>query len=213
MIAVKRVPSSRAARDLQLEEPPYRPFAMKFTIVLFLCLPVCAQTWFTNVTKRPTSNACAIGWTTAVPTIAHIDYGLVAGSYTKSGANSTQYWRSKTATISGLTAGTTYHFRIVASDITKDWIRSLDYTCTTSTTTAHSVNLNWQASSSTGVTGYYVYRSLISGGYYALLASAAGLTYTDNAVQSGAIYYYVVKAITSAGQQSTYSNQVKATIP
>ncbi len=63
------------------------------------------------------------------------------------------------------------------------------------------------------MTGYRVYRSTISGGYYALLASAAGLTYTDTPVQSGAIYCYVVSAINSAGQQSTYSNQTKAVIP
>jgi hypothetical protein len=188
---------------------------MRFSIVLFLCLPACAQTWFTNVTKTATSNSCAIGWTTAVPTISHIEYGLTAGSYTKSNTNSTQYWRSKTATISGLTPGTTYHFRIAAADTSADWIRSLDYTCTTLkvTTSQHSVKLNWQASSSTGVTGYKVYRSTISGGYYGLLASAAGLTYTDAAVQSGSLYYYVVSAITSAGQQSAYSNQVKAVIP
>jgi hypothetical protein len=188
---------------------------MKFLIVLSLCLPACAQTWFTNVTKTPTTNSCAIGWTTAVPTIARIEYGLAAGSYTKSNATSTQYWRSKTATISGLTAGTTYHFRIVAADTSNDWINSLDYTCTTTktTTSQHSVQLNWQASSSAGVTGYKVYRSTISGGYYGLLAAVASRTYTDSAVQSGAIYYYVVKAITSAGQQSAYSNQAKAVIP
>ncbi len=188
---------------------------MKFAIVLFFCIPACAQTWFTNVTKSPASNSCAIGWTTAVPTIAHIEYGLAVGSYTKAGANSTQYWRSKTVTVSGLTAGTTYHFRIVAADTSHDWIKSLDYSCTTTKTTTaqHSVKLNWHASSSTGVTGYSVYRSTISGGYYALLAAVASLTYTDSAVQSGAIYYYVVKAITSAGQQSAYSNQSKAVIP
>jgi hypothetical protein len=187
---------------------------MKFVIVLFFCLPACSQTWFTNVTKSPTTTSCAIGWTTAVPTIAHIEYGLAAGSYTKSTANSTLFWRSKTATISGLTAGTTYHFRIVAADTSRDWIKSLDYGCTTTKTRAqHSVKLNWQASSSTKVTAYRVYRSTIPGGYYALLASAAGLTYTDTAVRSGATYYYVLSAINSAGQQSTYSNQVKAVIP
>jgi hypothetical protein len=187
---------------------------MKFAIVLFLCLPGCAQTWFSNVTKNPTANSCAIGWTTAVPTIAHIEYGLATGSYTKSSANSTQYWRSKTMTISGLTARTTYHFRIAAADTSNDWTRSLDYTCTTATTAAqHSVKLNWQASIGTGVTGYKIFRSTISGGYYALLASAAGLTYSDTAVQSGSTYYYVVAAINSAGLQSKYSNQVNAVIP
>ena len=187
---------------------------MKLAIVLFLCLPACAPTWISNVTKSPTTNSCAIGWSTAVPTIAHIQYGLAAGSYTKSTANSTQYWRSKTTTISGLTAGTTYHFRIIAADTTNDWLTSLDYTCTTNKTTAqHSVKLNWQASSSTGVAGYRVYRSTISGGYYALLASPGSLYYTDNGVQSGATYYYVVKAVNSAGQLSTYSNQARAVIP
>jgi fibronectin type 3 domain-containing protein len=103
---------------------------------------------------------------------------------------------------------------MVAGDKTKVWITSLDYTCTTATTTAqHSVKLNWQASTSTGVTGYKVYRSTISGGYYGLLTSLAALTFTDTAVQSGATYYYVVAAVNSAGLQSAYSNQVKAVIP
>jgi fibronectin type 3 domain-containing protein len=80
-------------------------------------------------------------------------------------------------------------------------------------TAQHSVKLNWLASRSTGVTGYRVYRSTISGGYYGLLASVAGLTYTDQTVQPGTIYYYAIKAITRAGWVSTFSNQVKAMIP
>src|SRR5215467_3514982 len=129
---------------------------MKFIIVLFLCLPACAQTWFSNVTKKPTTNSCAIGWKTAVPTIAHIQYGLAAGTYTYSNANSTQYVYSKTETISGLKPGTTYHFKIFAADGAHDWIQSLDFTCTTTKTTtasSHSVKLNWLASSSSGVNG------------------------------------------------------------
>ena len=186
----------------------------RFAIVLILCLPVSAQTWFSNITRSSNTTSCTIGWTTAVPTIAHIEYGLVAGSYTKVSANSTQYWRTKAQMISGLTPGTTYHFRVVAADSSQDWVRSLDYTCTTAkTTAAHSVQLNWQASSSTGVSGYRVYRSTISGGYYALVASPAGLTFTDSSVQSGATYYYVVAALNSTGQLSPYSNQVKAVVP
>jgi fibronectin type 3 domain-containing protein len=185
----------------------------KLAILLVLCLPACAQTWFSNITKSSTTTSCTIGWTTAVPTIAHIDYGLAAGSYTKSSANSTQYWRSKTLTISGLTSGKTYHFRVVASDTSKDWVNSLDYTCTTAGTTAHSVQLNWNASSSSGVSGYRIYRSTISGGYYALLSSPSGPSFTDTSVQSGSTYYYVVAALNGAGQQSPYSNQVTAAVP
>jgi purple acid phosphatase-like protein len=189
---------------------------MKFTVVLFLCLPACAQTWFSNVTRQPRTNSCAIAWTTAVPTIAHVEYGLSSGSYTKAIANSTQYWRTKTATISGLKEGTTYHFRIVASDTSKVWLTSLDYTCTTTTTSAssgHSVKLNWNPSKSSGVTGYQVYRSTVAGGYFGMLANAAGLSYNDQSVQSGITYFYAIKAKNSAGALSAYSNQVQVIIP
>lgn len=186
----------------------------RLAILLVLCLPACAQTWFSNITKTSTTTSCTIGWTTAVPTIAHIDYGLAAGSYTKSSANSTQYWRTKTMMISGLTPGKTYHFRVVASDTSHDWLNSLDYTCTTAaSTSAHSVQLNWNASSSSGLSGYRVYRSTVSGGYYAMLSSPSGTSFTDNNVQSGATYYYVVAALNSSGQQSPYSNQVTAVVP
>jgi fibronectin type 3 domain-containing protein len=189
-------------------------FIKRFAIVLVLCLPACAQTWFSNITKNSTTTSCTIGWTTAVPTVAHVEYGLAAGSYTKSSANSTQYWRSKAQMISGLQPGTTYHFRVAAADTSQLWVRSVDYTCTTAkTTTGHSVQLNWNASSSSGVSGYRVFRSTASGGYYGLVGSAPGLTYTDQTVQSGATYYYVVAALNGAGQQSAYSNQVRAVVP
>jgi len=193
-------------------DPVYKPLS-RLAILLVLCLPACAQTWFSNITKSSTTTSCTVGWTTAVPTIAHVDYGLAAGSYTKSSANSTQYWRSKTQLISGLTPGKTYHFRIVASDTSQDWINSLDYTCTTGGTSAHTVQLNWHASTSSGVIGYRVYRSTISGGYYALLASPSGRSFTDSGVQTGTTYYYVVAATNSVGQQSPYSNQVTAVVP
>ena len=189
-------------------------FTIRFAIVLLLSLPGCAQTWFSNVTKGPTANSCTIRWTTAVPTVAHINYGTILGSYPQYTGNTTQYLASAAQTISGLTPGITYHFKIVASDATHAWATSPDYTCTTTTSTAqHSVQLNWLASNSTGVTGYKIYRSTISGGYYALMASSSSLTYKDTTVQSGATYYYVVAATNSAGQQSSYSNQVKAVVP
>ena len=187
---------------------------MKYLVVLFLCLPACAQTWFSNVNASPSTTSCKVSWTTAVPTIGHVKYGTAAGSYTNATANTTAYSTSNSALLSGLTAGTTYHFRMMSADNSKDWLTSLDFTCTTATTTSqHSVKLNWQASTSTGVTGYDVYRSTTSGGYYGLLGNSSSLAYTDTSVQSGATYYYVVTAVNSAGLQSGYSNQVKTIIP
>jgi len=80
--------------------------------------------------------------------------------------------------------------------------------------TQHSVNLSWQPSASQ-VIGYNVYRGAKSGGPYAQLTSAAdaATAYTDASVQGGQTYYYVVTAINSSKQESTYSNQVQAVVP
>jgi hypothetical protein len=79
----------------------------------------------------------------------------------------------------------------------------------------HSVTLSWAASSSTGVVGYNVYRSIASGGPYARITSGpdGSLSYTDGAVSAGKSYFYVVTAVEGNGTESTYSNQAMAVIP
>ncbi len=77
----------------------------------------------------------------------------------------------------------------------------------------HSVSLNWNPSSS-AVQGYYVYRGGTSGGPYSRLSGLqANLYYTDANVVSGNTYYYVVTALGSDNLESSYSNQVTASIP
>lgn len=94
---------------------------------------------------------------------------------------------------------------------------SVSETFTGSGTTSlpHSVALNWNASTSSGVVGYNVYRSGQSGGPYAKINSALipSTTNTDTNVQSGSTYYYVVTAVDSSGRESVFSNQVQAVIP
>jgi P pilus assembly chaperone PapD len=77
------------------------------------------------------------------------------------------------------------------------------------------VNLQWLPSSSTGVIGYYVYRSTVSGGPYSKVVGSpiAGTTYSDNNVISGTEYYYVVTAVGTDGNESTYSAQVTVSVP
>lgn len=80
--------------------------------------------------------------------------------------------------------------------------------------TAHSVTLNWNASTST-VSGYNVYRSTTSGGGYTRINNSlvGGLSYSDTTVQNATTYYYVATAVDSSGNESPYSNQASAVIP
>jgi hypothetical protein len=87
-------------------------------------------------------------------------------------------------------------------------------TCITGT--SHSVTLNWTASTSSNVSGYNVYRGLISGGPYARVNSSliAGVTYVDTNAQSGQTYYYVATAVDNSNNESAYSNPpAQAVIP
>jgi len=80
---------------------------------------------------------------------------------------------------------------------------------------SNSVGLNWNASTSTGVTGYFVYRGSVSGGPYTKqnATQVATTAYTDASVAAGQTYFYVVTAIDTSNVESAYSNQVSATIP
>jgi Abnormal spindle-like microcephaly-assoc'd, ASPM-SPD-2-Hydin len=78
----------------------------------------------------------------------------------------------------------------------------------------HSVDLSWSESSSK-VAGYYVYRSLTSGGPYTKLDTSSEPTtsYTDNSVQAGQTYFYVTTSVGTDGMESSYSNQASGVIP
>ena len=79
----------------------------------------------------------------------------------------------------------------------------------------HSVSLTWNASTSGNVVGYNIYRGTVSGGPYTQINTAldTSTSDTDNTVQGGQTYYYVVTAVDSTGAQSAYSNQTTAVIP
>jgi len=78
----------------------------------------------------------------------------------------------------------------------------------------HTVALTWNASTST-ISGYNVYRSTVSGTGYAKInpSLVAVLSFTDSTVLNSTTYYYVTTAVDSAGNESTYSNEVSAAIP
>lgn len=92
---------------------------------------------------------------------------------------------------------------------------SMGGACTTGLTVPpHSASLTWLASTTPSVT-YKVLRGIAAGGpYTAVLASSLSTTsYTDNTVQAGATYYYVVRAVNATSVESANSNAAVAVIP
>jgi len=68
------------------------------------------------------------------------------------------------------------------------------------------VGLSWNGVG--GATGYNVYRSPLSGGGYIKVATTGGTTLTDSGLRNGQTYYYVVRALDGAGNESGSSNEV-----
>lgn len=82
-------------------------------------------------------------------------------------------------------------------------------------TVQHIVDLSWNASTSTSVTGYNVYRGGAATGPFSKINPVlnTSMNYSDSTVQSGQTYYYVTTAVDSAGVESSYSNQTQAVVP
>ncbi len=79
----------------------------------------------------------------------------------------------------------------------------------------HSVDLGWDASNSSDIFGYIVYRATISGGPYVPLTPVpiSGNRFTDTDVQAGQTYCYVVTAVSLENLESLLSNETKFTVP
>jgi len=78
----------------------------------------------------------------------------------------------------------------------------------------HSATLTWTASTSANIAGYNVYRSTTAGGPYTKINSSVvtGTTYTDITTQAGVTYYYVVTAVDTSNNESSYSNQAQGVV-
>jgi hypothetical protein len=76
----------------------------------------------------------------------------------------------------------------------------------------HSVTLSWKASTS-AVAGYNVYRRGSSGLIKINSLPVTGASYVDSTVQAGQTYYYMTRAVSSKGTESTPSNEVRVDVP
>jgi hypothetical protein len=163
--------------------------------------------------------------------------GTATGSLTATGANVTVTAASSGNSrfvISGLSlpalipTGTSVPFTVSYSPLvagadssTLSFTSNAQVTTTTDTATGtgaaaptHTVTLTWTASSSTGVSGYNVYRAIYASscGAYTKINGAtlvSAVSYTDSAVTDGTNYCYATTAVDSSNnEESGYSNVV-----
>lgn len=118
---------------------------------------------------------------------------------------------SVTVNTSGLTAGTySAMITLTATGGATNTPQTVPVTLTVSAPATSSATLTWNANTDADLAGYKVYRATASGAYGAPLTSlpVGTLTYQATGLQSGTTYYFVVTAYDTAGNESTYSNEV-----
>lgn len=100
-------------------------------LFVFLVAPSAfAQSWISAVTTTTTTTTATITWTTAVPANSQITYGTTT-SYGSSSALNANLVTTHSATLTSLTAGTTYHYRVLSADSTGVLVTGLDNVFTT----------------------------------------------------------------------------------
>ena len=77
------------------------------------------------------------------------------------------------------------------------------------------IPLSWDASISSGVVGYNLYRATTTGGPYVRLNASVipGTSFTDRTAQAAHTYFYVATAVDADGIESIFSNELKVILP
>ncbi len=132
------------------------------------------------------------------------------GTYSRVGTT-----QATSFTVSGLTTGTTYYFKVRAtgtgastiyssfsSAVAAKPIPTAPTSPKATPVTYNSIKVTWAAVS--GATKYEVYRAAYSTGTYTLLTTTSYLYYTNSSVNTGAAYYYKVRAYRLVGSTKVY---------
>jgi chitodextrinase len=171
-----------------------------------------------------TTTSATIGWTSSEPATSRVEWGATTAYGSTNPADPTLL-SAHSMTISGLTPGTLYNFRVRSTDAAGNEAVSGNNTFTTLnvpdnekptaptglTATASSssrVTLAWVASTdNVAVTGYRVFRDGPQVG------TAPGVSYLDTGVAPLMSYTYTVAAFDAAGNVSDLSSPASVTTP
>ncbi|MDO8569795.1 MAG: fibronectin type III domain-containing protein [bacterium] len=178
-----------------------------------------------------TSSGATISWTTNEPANTQVDYGLTA-SYGSTALTASGMVTSHTVTLSGLSAGTAYHYRVKSRDAAGNLTPSSDNMFTTqmlpdtttplvpggviaTSTSETQIQLSWTASTDptgvgqivSGVTNYQIFRGGV------LINTTGSTAYLNSGLTAGLTYSYQVAAVDSASNVSARSGAVSITTP
>ena len=124
----------------------------------------------------------------------------------------------------GLTDGVSYFYRVTAANAAGEsapgpaasaipQVAPVAPTGLSASAGASGTNVNLQWAASSGVGQYVVKRAYFSGGPWVVIGSnVQGTSFTDANAADGRTYFYIVGAVTGAGQESANSNAVSVTI-
>ncbi|WP_224365521.1 fibronectin type III domain-containing protein [Hyalangium versicolor] len=170
-----------------------------------------------------TANSVTLSWTASTDNVGVTGYEVFVGSSTTAAVTST----STGATVSGLSANTTYTFTVKARDAAGNRSAASSAFSTTTNpqstdtqaptaptslrstgTTSTSVSLSWTASTdNVGVTGYEVF----VGSSTTAAATSTSTSATVSGLSANTTYSFTVKARDAAGNRSSASSAVSAT--
>ncbi len=168
-----------------------------------------------------TQNSATVVWTTDEPSTTQLEYGLTSAYGLSTPLNSVLV-TSHLVTVTGLSAGTVYHYRAKSADAAGNIKVSADYVFTTQAAadktapskpanlkakaiSPYQINLDWSASTDNiAVTKYFIFRD------NAQIAETVTTSYQDVGLTPKKIYTYTVAAADAAGNVSIKSSAVRA---
>lgn len=173
-----------------------------------------------NAPGAATASSIALSWTASASATSYKLQRSTSsgGTYTTIATPTT----NSAVDQSGLAAGTTYYYRVIAVNAAGDSVPSAVRSASTTpaaptmnpagTTTATSIPLSWTAPAS--ATSYKLQRSTSSGGTFATVATPTTNSAVDQTgLAAGTTYYYRVIAVNAAGDSVPSAVLAAATAP
>ena len=133
---------------------------------------------------------------------------LPAGLAEKSSSNTMSIGLSGTPDRAG-----TYSFSVSVTGC-RGYVSTKSYEVVIQATANDVVDLSWNPSTSSNISGYNVYRSANATTWSKINASVVPSTlFSDSSVANGSTYYYALTAVNVSGEESSKTAAIKVVIP